>query len=79
MEYGTTNEITIQLQRYGFSRESATYIRDNQDDYIKVQKDGTIRIRWPEIQKCTNSEVQRELPDVHFNTPELFIGGSETM
>ena len=78
VEYGTTNEITIQLQRYGFSRESATYIRDNQDDYIEMQEDGTIKIRWADIQKCTDSEVQRELPDVHFNTPELFIGESET-
>lgn len=73
VEYGTTNEITIQLQRYGFSRESATYIRDHQDDYIVPQDDGTIKIRWTDIQKCTDSEVRRELPDVHFNTPELFI------
>ena len=27
VEYGTTNEVTIQLQRYGFSCESATYIK----------------------------------------------------
>ena len=61
------------MQRYVFSRESATYIRDHQDDYIIRQDDGTIKIRWTDIQKCTDSEVQRELPDVHFNTPELFI------
>lgn len=73
VEYGTTNEITIQLQRYGFSRESAMYLRDHQDEYIVPQDDGKIRIRWAEIQKCPDSEVQREFPDVHFNTPELFI------
>ncbi len=78
VEYGTTNEIAIQLQRHGFSRESATYIRDDQEKYIIVQDDGTIRIRWEEIQKCTDSEVQRELPDVHFNTTELFIKESDT-
>lgn len=72
VEYGTTNEVMIQLQRYGFSREAALYIREHQDDYVDVMPDKTIKVRWDEIQKCTDPDVQRELEDIHLNTPELF-------
>lgn len=73
VEYGTTNEVTIQLQRYGFSRESALYIRNLHHNCIVMQEDGTIKIKWDLIRECTDAELQRELPDIHYNTPELFI------
>ena len=38
VEYGTTNPITILLQRNGFSREVSTYIRNNKDVVGKVQE-----------------------------------------
>ena len=34
VEYGTTNPATILLQRIGFTRENATYIRGHRDKYI---------------------------------------------
>ena len=77
VEYGTTNEVMIQLQRYGFSREAALYIREHQDDYVNVMPDKTIKVRWDEIQKCTDPDVQRELEDIHLNTPELFTDYEE--
>ncbi len=77
VEYGTTNEVMIQLQRYGFSREAALYIREHQDDYVDVLSDKTIKVRWEEIQKCTDPDVQRELEDIHLNTPELFTDYTE--
>ena len=36
VEYGTTNPLTILLQRNGFSRESARFIKEN-PEYTKVQ------------------------------------------
>lgn len=33
-EFGTTNPLTILLQRNGFSRDSATYIRNQKEDYV---------------------------------------------
>lgn len=45
VEYGTTNEITIQLQRYGFSRESATYIKAHQTQYVVLDDEGNVRIK----------------------------------
>lgn len=75
VEYGTTNDITIQLQRYGFTREAATYIRDNnkKEGYVVQEKDGAIKVIWDKIQKCTDKDVQRDLADIHLNTPDLFM------
>ena len=46
VKYGTTNETTIFLQRNGFSKESANYIKEHAEKYI-VYGEGTqgIRIR----------------------------------
>ena len=72
VEYGTTNEITIQLQRYGFSRESATYIKAHQTQYVVLDDEGNVRIK-NSIEQCSDVEVVRQIPDIRFNTPELFI------
>lgn len=71
VEYGTTNEITIQLQRYGFSREAATYIREHQDDYVVIE-DGHVRVK-NSLNDCGDNEVKNQIPDIRYNTPELFI------
>ena len=34
VEFGTTNPLTILLQRNGFSRESATFIKKHKDEYV---------------------------------------------
>lgn len=36
VEYGTTNRLRITLQKSDFSREAATYIRSNQDEYVVI-------------------------------------------
>lgn len=71
VEYGTTNEVTIQLQRYGFSRESATYIKAHPQYYI-VDEDGNVRVK-NDLENCGDNEVIQQIPDIRFNTPELFI------
>lgn len=72
VEYGTTNEVTIQLQRYGFSRESATYIKAHQAQYVVIDDDGNVRIK-NSLEQCGDADVVRQIPDIRFNTPELFI------
>lgn len=72
VEYGTTNEVTIQLQRYGFSRESATYIKAHQAQYVVIDNDGDVRIK-NSLEQCGDADVVRQIPDIRFNTPELFI------
>ena len=37
VEYGTTNPLTIMLQRSGFSRETSTYIKKNKDEYVHTR------------------------------------------
>ena len=72
VEYGTMNTITIQLQRNGFSREAATFIRQYQTDYIIMLPSGEIRLR-KSLKDCGNDGVIRELPDIIFNAPDLFV------
>lgn len=73
VEYGTTNEVTIQLQRYGFSRESANYIRTHQQYYL-IDNEGNVRVK-NSLESCGDKEVEQQIPDIRFNTPELFIDG----
>lgn len=71
VEYGTTNEVTIQLQRYGFSRESANYIRAHQQYYL-IDESGDVHVK-NSLERCGDKEVAQQIPDIRFNTPELFI------
>ncbi len=71
VEYGTTNPVTIQLQRHGFSREAATYIKDNHEDWIIRQEDGTIKLKRDAL-TCTNENTKVEANQVVFNSPDLF-------
>ena len=71
VEYGTTNEVTIQLQRYGFSRESATYIKAH-PQYFTVDGEGNVHVK-NDLENCGDNEVVQQIPDIRFNTPELFV------
>ncbi len=71
VEYGTTNPVTIILQRHGFSREAATYIKDNHPEWVIPQKGGTIKLRR-EALECANENTRVEANQVRFNSPDLF-------
>ena len=60
------------LQRNGFSRETSTYIKKNKEDYVVVTADGGIKLRRS-IAECDNISVRKEVADVQYNVPELFI------
>lgn len=70
VEYGTTNEITIFLQRNGFSRESANYIKDHQEYIIKT--DDGLRLSRS-LLECKNTDVKSEAAIILLNRPDLFM------
>ena len=45
VEYGTTNPLTILLQRNGFSRESARFIKENPEYVVKDGSTGKLKLR----------------------------------
>ena len=71
VEFGTTNPITILLQRNGFSREAATYIRNHHEFLIEDSATGKIKLK-DSLLKCGNASVEIEAKDIKFNVPELF-------
>lgn len=73
VEYGTTNPLSIMLQRNGFSRETSTFIRKNKDDYVVLTDNGDVKLRRS-LLECGNISVHKEVKDVLYNVPELFIG-----
>lgn len=73
VEFGTTNELTILLQRNGFSRESATYIKQHQADYVETDgRTGELKLRSSLLQ-CGNTSVMTEAADIKYNIPGLLF------
>lgn len=70
VEYGTTREETILLQRLGFSRESATYIRLN-IPAATIEFEGKTYLN-PSLLECSNLNVQREAQEILYNVPGVF-------
>lgn len=73
VEFGTTNPLTILLQRNGFSRESATFIKKHKNEY--VVHDGStdeLRLRLS-LLNCGNTSVMTEAASIRFNAPKLFL------
>lgn len=69
VEYGTTNEVIVFLQRNGFSRESANYIK-NHSEYI-FHTDSGLKLRL-ELLRCADSDVRNESELILLNRPQLF-------
>ena len=73
VEFGTTNPLTILLQRNGFSRESATFIKKHKNEY--VVHDGStdeLRLRLS-LLNCGNTSVMTEAASIRCNAPKLFL------
>lgn len=73
VEFGTTNPLTILLQRNGFSRESATFIKKHKNEY--VVHDGStdeLRLRLS-LLNCGNTSVMTEAASIRFNASKLFL------
>ena len=69
VEYGSTNQETINIQKHGFNRESAIYILDHPE--IIIQKD-PLRLSRKAIDECKNQGVKNDAELISYNIPELF-------
>lgn len=70
VQYGTTNPMTILLQRFGFTRESATYIRRNVP--TPLIPEGSKYYLNPALLESQNRNVRKEANEIRFNVPEAF-------
>lgn len=70
VEYGTTNPLTIFLQRNGFSREASTYIKQHLEYIAEVN--GEYKVKT-ELLDCPSKSVCKEAEEIKYNIPELFI------
>lgn len=71
VEYGTTNKLTIMLQKNGFSREASTFIKTHREDYV-INVEGKLKLSLA-LLDCPNSGVRHEVADIRYNVPELFV------
>jgi hypothetical protein len=71
VEYGTTNSIIIFLQKNGFSREVARYIKNNEFLYLNYNL-GDRKIS-KKLLTCNNKVIAKEAKEVFFNNRKLFI------
>lgn len=77
VEFGTTNPLTILLQRNGFSRDSATYIRNQKEEYVGHDADGE-KLKSL-LLTCRNTSVITEAAILKFNVSGPFKGGGNLM
>lgn len=70
VEYGTMNALTIFLQRNGFSREAATYIKQHSEYLAYVNGEYKLKNTLLESQ---SKMIQKEANEIKYNIPELFI------
>lgn len=69
VEYGSTNEDTINIQKHGFSRESAIYILDHPELVIQTKP---LKLSRKAIDECRNQGVKNDTELISYNIPELF-------
>lgn len=68
IEFGTHEPMIIFLQRIGFSRETALYIRANSNDFIEIGN-GKIFLKKG-ILNSSNKDIRKELKDLDSNIRE---------
>lgn len=71
VEYGTTNKLSIAIQKYGFSRESAIYIIKHHADYV-TNVQGELKLK-KSLLECPNKGVKTDAELAWYNTPDVFV------
>lgn len=71
VEYGSTNPLTIFLQRNGFSIESSSYIKDNRKKYVVETEDG-LKLSLV-LLDCPKEAVKLEIQNMKYNFPNIFV------
>ena len=72
VEYGTTNPLTILLQRNGFTRESARYIKEHPEYVIKDGSTGKLKLK-ASLAKCGRTSVENDVEYILQNVPGIFV------
>ena len=73
VEFGTTNPLMILLQRNGFSRESAIYIRRHKEEYVVHDgSSGELKLKKSML-NCGNSSTRADAERIIYNSHSLFI------
>lgn len=71
IEYGTRNRYRIQLQKNGFSFETAAYLYANRSLYL-ANRNGELKVKI-DVLNCPKISVKREADIVFYNISELFL------
>ena len=71
IEYGTRNRYRIQLQKNGFSFETAAYLYANRSLYL-AKRNGELKVKIG-VLNCPKISVKREADIVFYNISELFL------
>ncbi len=73
VEFGTTNSLMILLQRNGFSRESAIYIRQHQEEYVVHDGNSEELKLKKSVLNCSSSSARADAARIIYNSPKLFL------
>lgn len=76
VEYGTTNPLTIYLQRYGYTRESSSYIIRHKDEFVRFDittPTAPFVLVYNKLLECNDDGTKSETPNIYINVPELFV------
>lgn len=71
VEYGTTDALSIFLQKSGFSREVSTYIKKHEEAYV-IHDNGNYLIST-KLLRSPSPATRLEAVRVKYNMPELFV------
>lgn len=71
VEYGTTNPLTILLQRNGFTRESARFVKEHLEYVEKDGSTGVLKLK-ASLALCGNTNVEKEVVYIRQNAPSIF-------
>lgn len=70
VEYGSTNRAAINIEKHGFTRESAIYILKHPQYIAATEPELKIR---KNIETCGNRGVRDDVELVKYNLPDLFV------
>ena len=76
IEYGTMKSSMMDLQRVGYSRESATFILNQKGKFMDTTQQcpsAPFVLRKTELLNCRDEGVKLETEDISVNIPDLFI------
>lgn len=72
VEYGTTNPLTILLQRNGFTRESARFVKEHPEYVVKEGSTDVLKLK-ASLSSCGNKNVEKEVVYIRQNAPGIFV------